>query len=125
RKAARHHHGHPPTGPCQSERSFDKQLIEICVSVTLPSLCARLAGKRRECGLTECTRSAKHFPGWVSDDRIKPARVLWADCVMKDLGELQLPVEEPLSARDRLHVIQERPGDVARKNARTADDFID
>src|SRR4029078_724418 len=67
RKAARHHHGHPPTGACQSERSFDKQLIEICVSVTLPSVCARLAGKRRECGVAECTRSAKHFPGWVSD----------------------------------------------------------
>ena len=108
RKARRNHHRQTSSRPGQGQCSFDKQLIEICVPVTLPSVCARLAGEGGECGVAGCSCAAKYFPWRVSDNRVKAGRGAGASLVMEDLGKLELPVKEPFSGCDGLCAIQER-----------------
>ena len=88
----RHQHAHAAVGRGELEHALGEQLVEVRVAVALQRVAAGLAAEGREL--------ARGRPRRVADHGVEPgsfARL--ASLVEEHLGELQLPMEEPLALR--------------------------
>jgi hypothetical protein len=122
-ESRRQHYGEPATSPRQRNRALKEQLIEVGMSIPLPRVHAGASSECRQRGriVVPAPFAAEHFPRRVSNHRVEPsdARGLPVH-VMKYFRELQRPVEEELTLRDRRRSLQKRSGDVGGQDRRSA-----